>query len=408
MGIKPSRTVDSLVDAIRGQIESGSLQPGGPLPSEQSLALTFGVSRGTVRKAIDRLSEIGSVTRRPYSSPVIAELPPTPATGNEVCVWVSRPIADEQALVLLKEISKGLRGTNYRLVVREPTRFVGTVVKSEERDFLVTVLENPSVAGAIIERDPFSSNEDMFLQLVQKGKCLVFVDTPPPVGIGSDFVGTTNLVASRTCVEHLQKVGHSRIYFVADCDTSPATKDRMKGYWRAMRQAGFESLGKEIVGGLLPRAQTSGPVLGGPFARVIKRSDYFSELAVRVVEEIERCEPKPTALFVCHDVMAFWVRAILEGKGYTVPDDFAIVGFDWLARSDDSIPDILTTAGQDFEGFGRHAANLLLDRLTGEAPQEPRHVLLDAPLVVRASTTSDPFLPSFGPATSSRAELPKS
>jgi DNA-binding LacI/PurR family transcriptional regulator len=408
MGVKPSRTVDSLVEAIRGQIEDGSLHAGESLPAEQSISTAFGVSRGTVRRAIDRLSEIGVITRRPYASPVIAAPRTAQSAGNEVCVWVSRPIADDQALVLLKEISKGLRGTNYRLVVREPTRFVGNVVKSEERDFLISVLENPGVAGAIIERDPFSNNDDVFRQLVQKGKHLIFVDTPPPVGIASDFVGTTNLVAARTCVEHLQKLGHSKIHFVADCDISPATKDRMKGYWRAMRQAGMESHGKELIGSKLPHSQTTEAILGGPFARVIKKSKYFSDLAIRIVEEIERSVPRPTAIFVCHDVMAFWVRALLEGKGYSVPGDISIVGFDWLARSDDAIPDILTTAGQDFEGFGRHAANLLLDRLNGEAPPEPRHVLLDAPLEVRSSSTSDLLLPVPEPVTSARAMLPNS
>jgi len=407
MSTKPSRAVDSLVELVREKILDGSLQVGSPLPSEQSLSSSYGVSRGTVRRAIDRLADIGAITRRPYSSSIIAPLKLAQQTGNEVCVWVSRPIADDQALVLLKEISIGLRGTNYRLVVREPTRFVGTVVQSEERDFLQSVLDNPGVAGAIIERDPFSDNDDMFRQLVQSGKHLVFVDTPPPPGIAADFVGTTNLVASRNCVEHLQKLGHSRIYFVADCDISPATKDRMKGYWRAMRQAGMESLGKELVGSKLPPANATEAPLGGPFARVIRNSAYFWDLAIRVVEEIERSTPRPTAIFVCHDVMAYWVRAFLEGKGYSVPGDISIVGFDWLARSDNAIPDILTTAGQDFEGFGRHAANLLLDRLTGEAPREPRHVLLDAPLVVRSSSTSDLMLPVSESAPSSRAMLPK-
>jgi DNA-binding LacI/PurR family transcriptional regulator len=393
LGNKPSQTVDSVVNTIRLQIKSGSFRSGTVLPSEQMLASSFGVSRGTVRRAIDRLVESGSLTRKPYSRPIIAENQPVGKLGNEVYVWVSRPIADDQALILLKEISKGLRGTSYRLVVREPTRFVGTVVKSEEREFLYAVLENPDVAGAIIERDPYSENADVFAQLIAHGKHLVFVDTPPPEGISADFVGTSNAVAARICVEHLQALGHNRIFFAADCDIPPAAKDRIKGYWRAMRLAGIEALGRELVAGNCPKVQPLDKPLGGPYARIVKKNDYFSDLAMRIVDEVLSSTPRPTALFACHDVMAYWICAILEAKGVSVPEDISVMGFDWLAKWDEAIPDTLTSAAQDFAGFGRHAANLLLDRLTGEVPQEPRHVLLDAPLVVRSSTATNLTLP---------------
>jgi DNA-binding LacI/PurR family transcriptional regulator len=90
-----------------------------------------------------------------------------------------------------------------------------------------------------------------------------------------------------------------------------------------------------------------------------------------------------------------------------VLQDISIVGFDWLAGWDKSIPDTLTTAAQDFEAFGRHAANLLLDRVVGDAPTVPRHVLFDAPLVMRSSTVSDLMLPGTIPASEPRAMQPK-
>ena len=395
--------VQSVADGIARQIRTGAYRAGNVLPSEHVLAESFGVSRGTVRRSIELLVASGAITRRPHSRPIISKSTPS-AIGNEIYVWVSRPIADEQALVLIREISKGLRGTTYRLVVREPSRFTGAVVRSDERDFLLSVLDNPAVAGAIIERDPFADNDDVFRKLVARGKHLVFVDTPAPDGIHSDYVGTTNATASRTCVEHLLTLGHSRIYFVADCDGPKAAGDRMRGYWRAMRQAGVESLGKTLVATDLPPATTCDMPLAGPYARVIKRDPWFSDLASRVVSRLVATDPRPTALFCCHDVMAYWVCAMLEGQGVSVPLDISVAGFDWLAKWDSNTPDFLTTAGQDFAGFGLHAANLLLDRLSGEAPPEPRHVLLDAPLVVRSSTVSDLLLPAIEPAPSTRAK----
>jgi len=403
MAAKSAQVSRSVVREIHQQIKTGKLRPGTTLPAEQELASTLGVSRGTVRRAIELLLVDGTLTRRPHSRPIISGHKSL-KQQNEVYVWVSRPIADEQALILIREISKGLRGTTYRLVVREPTRFVGTVVKSEEREFLLSVLHQPEVAGAIIERHPFAENDDVIQQLVEQGKHLVFVDTPPPEGIPVDYVGTTNVTAARACVEHLLNQGHSRVLCVADSDQPPAARDRIKGYWRAMRQSGVDSLGKALVASELPRSEVSEISLGGQFARVIKKDEYFSDLATRIVTEFMKMDPRPTAMFVCHDVMAYWVCALLEGRGISIPGDVSVVGFDWLAKWDDAIPDTLTTARQDFDGFGRHAANLLLDRLTGEAPSGARHVLLDAPLVIRSSTISDLMLPVSEPAHSTRAK----
>ena len=99
-------------------------------------------------------------------------------------------------------------------------------------------------------------------------------------------------------------------------------------------------------------------------------------------------DPLPTALFVTYDILAYWVWALLEGKGIKVPGQMSIAGFDWRTHWEKGLADELDTAAQDFEGFGRYAIELLMERITGEAPPTPRHVLLDAPLVVRSSTAT--------------------
>src|ERR687889_808968 len=51
-----------LADLLRGQIESGELGPGDPLPSELRLAQEYGISRTTVRQAIAQLRTEGLVS----------------------------------------------------------------------------------------------------------------------------------------------------------------------------------------------------------------------------------------------------------------------------------------------------------------------------------------------------------
>ena len=50
-----------IVDDLRGEILAGGLAPGGRLPSEHELALRYGTSRPTVRRAIARLKAEGLV-----------------------------------------------------------------------------------------------------------------------------------------------------------------------------------------------------------------------------------------------------------------------------------------------------------------------------------------------------------
>jgi LacI family transcriptional regulator len=80
---------------------------------------------------------------------------------------------------------------------------------------------------------------------------------------------------------------------------------------------------------------------------------------------------------------------MLEGSGLRVPQDIAVAGFDYLSRWEPKEFDQLTTSKQDFEGFGRFAADLLLDRLEGDHASPPKQILLEAPLVIRSSTASD-------------------
>ncbi len=54
----------SLYQAIAAAVESGEFAPGAQLPSEDRLARTLGLSIGTVRKAMQTLTEDGVLTRR--------------------------------------------------------------------------------------------------------------------------------------------------------------------------------------------------------------------------------------------------------------------------------------------------------------------------------------------------------
>ena len=73
----PTPQRSSLVDdtelALRSWLSTGTHRAGDRLPPELELAAMLGVSRGTLRTALDRLEEAGEITRRQGSGTYVGQ-----------------------------------------------------------------------------------------------------------------------------------------------------------------------------------------------------------------------------------------------------------------------------------------------------------------------------------------------
>ncbi len=65
---------------LRREISKGILQLNDRLPPERQLAATYGVARGTIREALNRLSEEGFVAIRPGSGTYVVHVPQNDVT----------------------------------------------------------------------------------------------------------------------------------------------------------------------------------------------------------------------------------------------------------------------------------------------------------------------------------------
>ena len=71
--IQPSRQLTTVVvERVRGEIASGSLEPGARLPTEQEMMSAFGVSRTVVREAVAALKAEGLVITRQGSGAFVS------------------------------------------------------------------------------------------------------------------------------------------------------------------------------------------------------------------------------------------------------------------------------------------------------------------------------------------------
>lgn len=73
--------VDKIITQIRNLITSGQLSPGDRLPAERKLAEKFGVSRGPVRDALQKLEFYGILKTLPQSGTIVAGMGITALEG---------------------------------------------------------------------------------------------------------------------------------------------------------------------------------------------------------------------------------------------------------------------------------------------------------------------------------------
>lgn len=102
--IKPKKVSSQIADQIRSSILAGEFAPGDKLPPERELAEMFGVSRPSVREALNMLAAAGLVMSYQGGGTVVLSLVET-AAGNPLTGLIR--VEQERALDVI-EVRKGM------------------------------------------------------------------------------------------------------------------------------------------------------------------------------------------------------------------------------------------------------------------------------------------------------------
>jgi LacI family transcriptional regulator len=166
-------------------------------------------------------------------------------------------------------------------------------------------------------------------------------------------------------LSYLYFVGHRKIAMLSPPRNTIAGKERFSAYLEFMEAKGLPVDPRYVV-------ESSG-------------YDFASgEMAAELL--FEQCaDDFPTAIFAGYDHLAFMVQKNLLDKGFRIPDEVSIVGFDDLEVSRTATPS-LTTIRQDRTAIGHAAASVMLGRLAGEEAREPT-IRVPTRLIVRDSTS---------------------
>jgi LacI family transcriptional regulator len=168
-----------------------------------------------------------------------------------------------------------------------------------------------------------------------------------------------NVSGACLATEHLIRLGHRRIAFIAGVPAHPDAVEREQGYRQALAVAGIAVDENLVVPG-----------------------QFHEESGRQAMEQLLQGRQRFSAVFAANDQMAYGALLALHQRGMKVPEDVSLVGFDDLATSLYALPP-LTTVHQPGYELGRLAASAMLQLLAGHKPTAE----VPAPrLVVRESS----------------------
>ena len=220
--------------------------------------------------------------------------------------------------------------------------------KDEKSLALPSLVTVKHVSGLILLGEP---SRPYYRMLARTGTPIVFMDFYDELA-GADAVTGDNGYGAFRLTSHLIRLGHREIGFVGDIMATTSIMDRFLGYSRAMLMNNL-SIWKEWI---LPDRDRAGNLAAPSLP-----------------------EKMPTA-FVCNcDMTARLMISLLQEKGYRVPDDISVTGFDdYPPGIGKGIP--LSTFRVDTDSMISLALQTLLERCAGEKKPFSRMVVSGQPV----------------------------
>lgn len=361
MASKTVHRTQELVQSLQSMIEQGTYAPGDPIPSERELSRVQGVSRTTVRRAIQQLVDKGVLYRVPGSGTYVGSGPIRTARSGHASIGVLLPtLANPYFGELVTAIERECRSEGFQLLLGQ-TEMPGHSITP----YLERYAENPAVQGVISVASGGETFPGPYEVLQRAGKPLLFV-VRHPEAVNADAVATDHIGGARDLMRYLIGLGHRRIAYVGSARAH--TPRHFQGYLQGLREAG------------LPE---------DPELQVMAFGDQLDQVGEAGVRMLLERQVDFTAIFAQIDFIAIGVLRALRSYGIRVPEQVSVVGFDNIPSAEHLHPP-LTTVDHTVSEIGRLAVMLLQDRMTKRYDGPARQVIIQPRLVIRQSCGPSP------------------
>ena len=229
--------------------------------------------------------------------------------------------------------------------------------EDEQAKNLPRLISDNKVDGLII----LGQTSDAYLEALNKKYQSFILFDFYSAKLQYDSVSNDDYFCSYLMTDYVISQGHKKIRFVGNFGATTSISDRFMGFQRAMLEHKLSCQSEDIIN---------------------DRDDNGRLITIN----LPPAKNMPTA-FICNcDETAANLILALEGKGYKVPQDISVTGFDnYLPQKQTSVE--LTTVYIKPEDSTRIAAELIINKITGQPYITGRH-LVSGSLVIRNSVKS--------------------
>ena len=170
-------------------------------------------------------------------------------------------------------------------------------------------------------------------------------------------VATDDIAGARCAVDALFEAGHKKIGILGgNLEKSHTSRQRFNGCKKS-----FEAHSQEMNADLC-----------------YEKSRFSFDSAYRAMGRLVEKYPDLTAVFAMSDVTAIGAIRALRDRGYRVPEDISVIGFDGIALADYYNPK-LTTIKQQYQILATRSVEILFGQI--ELKMDPVHELVPFELV---------------------------
>lgn len=250
--------------------------------------------------------------------------------------------------LMVEQLSRALQERGYQMML--------VMSDTGDQDRIVRTMLQYQVEGIVMASATLSSS--LAVECAQTGTPVVLFNRYVPASATSS-VTSDNIEGGRLVAHFLIDGGHRRIAFIAGNEDSSTSRDREAGFHKGLAERG-QALFRRAVG------------------------HYTFEGAAEAARTVMAQQPRPDAIFVANDHMAFAVMDVLRDElGCDVPKDISIVGYD-------DVPEAgwggyaLSTVEQPSLAMVAATVDILLDQIERREVAR-RAAVLPARLVVRRS-----------------------
>lgn len=334
----------------------------------KELSELLGLSQTTVSRALNGYPEVSEKTREKVMAAARAHnyTPNTRArglatgrsnaVGHVIPLTVSHEVVNPVFADFIAGASEIYSRENYDM-------HLSVVPNDEEAEVYRQIALKGSVDGVIVHGPKIDDPRIALLKEI--GMPFIVHGRSGDIGeVGYSWVDMNNTRAFDMATSYLIDLGHSRIALLNGHETMDFAARRRAGYRNALENAGLSE-----------------------DARLCFEAEMTEDFGYSATKSLLTSGNPPTAFLVSSIIIGFGVRRALDELDLKLGTDISLIVHDddlsYLRNGTDNAP-IYTCTRSSVRNAGRICAEMLMDQIQNPA-QAPRHVLLDAELVVGAT-----------------------